>query len=684
MYCLPRPFAKKMMKAITSGKLNPEKLNKMTSSEVREFLEPIVGKENAKQVNLLYEKTKLLKNEEKAVYTWAKRLMGVGLEKDEAFRQKIKDTYAEKKRRVWEPTENEKFLNEIVSDVYSKKLGTEVTLEEAQKLTELGAEATTNRAKVDEKYTKEDALKFGVSKRVFDNYVGGLKSEALKRPLINPLTQKGVGGKIASIVENFKISANFIFDNSRSLRSSYDNSFWGRQGIKVMWNPRYTDLWAKNFAKSFIDIYKTLKGGGMSAKDVALGRDSIKAGDAVLDATLANVYAEKNFLNGRYETSGKKGSKLDLGGMEEEFPTSAPSKIPVLGRAFKASEIVYEAGAIRLRVDVANRLYKIAERNGRDLNDKEVVGGINELVNSMTGRGKMKLSESTQAFVNKAIFSLKFAKSNWDVLASPFKLAAEPTNFAKQQAALNLLMITLTMGTYQMMRYALDPSVVELDPRSSAWGTNIEKDTRKGITGGLRGYVTLAARILPTKHNGEWGQWSKSSVTGKFTKLTKGYKADDAIDLVENFIENKASPAAGQLMEIASQETFEGKKPTIGSVVKGLTIPLSIEETYDATQNEQSADVLEVMILEGLGISVSTYSINTNWEQSESNELKQFKYRVGAKKFKEANEAFNIYMRVWFSQVKKTEQYKNLSDDDKTKAITRQKKLVQKAIINKY
>ena len=61
MYCLPRPFAKKLMDAISSGKLNPEKLNKMNSSEVREFLEPIVGKENAKEVNLLYEKTKLLK-----------------------------------------------------------------------------------------------------------------------------------------------------------------------------------------------------------------------------------------------------------------------------------------------------------------------------------------------------------------------------------------------------------------------------------------------------------------------------------------------------------------------------------------------------------------------------------------------------------------------------------------------
>jgi len=63
--------------------------------------------------------------------------------------------------------------------------------------------------------------------------------------------------------------------------------------------------------------------------------------------------------------------------MEEEFPTSFPSRIPVLGRFFKAAEVAYEAGAMRLRADVADAMYMMAEKVGRDLKNKVTVGDIN-------------------------------------------------------------------------------------------------------------------------------------------------------------------------------------------------------------------------------------------------------------------------------------------------------------------
>lgn len=647
------------MEAVSSGKLSPEKLNKMTSAESRVFLESIVGKENATQVNLLYEKTRLLKNPERGAVNWVRGLTGLSKEAKEATLAKIHQTYADKKRRVWEPEAHESFLNEIVADVYSKKLRTEVTLSEAQILTELGAEATKNLSKMNEGFTwktKEDGINFGASKVAFDNYVGALKTEAQKRPLVNIFTQKGIG-KFDAIVENSKISLNFIADNSRAIVASFDNSFWGRQGIKVMLNPKYADLWAKNFAKSFVDITRTLKGGN-------------KAGDAIIDGVKAEIYTRKNYLNGRYE----KGKKLDVGIKEEEFPTSAPSKIPVLGRLFRASEVAYEAGAMRLRVDIADRLYKLAEKNGVDLTNKATVGDINQLVNSMTGRGDMGLKPGTQAFLNKAFFSIKKVKSDIDFLTDAFKSSKDP--FVRQQAAQNLIMVGSSMAIILAIANELDPDSVEENPTSANFGKIRIGDTRFDVTGGIVPLVILASRIAT--------QSKKSSITGEVSKLGEKFGSPTGMDVLWNFTENKFSPMFSVIKELIDQKTFAGKYPTLLNELKTLTVPIIIQEGATTAQNEHSADLLLVLLAESLGISANTYSINTDWTRSKSNDIKLFKYNVGEKKFKEANDEFNLYMRTWFSQVEKTEKYRNLSDKDKGKAITRQRSEVKKAIFEKY
>ena len=56
IFCLPTKYADKIKQAVRSGKLNPEKLNNMTSAQRREFLTGLVGNKNARQVNLLFER----------------------------------------------------------------------------------------------------------------------------------------------------------------------------------------------------------------------------------------------------------------------------------------------------------------------------------------------------------------------------------------------------------------------------------------------------------------------------------------------------------------------------------------------------------------------------------------------------------------------------------------------------
>ena len=67
-------------------------------------------------------------------------------------------------------------------------------------------------------------------------------------------------------------------------------------------------------------------------------------------------------------------------------------------------------------------------------------------------------------------------------------------------------------------------------------------------------------------------------------------------DLFWDFTKNKAAPIARQMMEVADRETFSGDKPSIGSVAKGLTVPIIIQEGIETSQNEQSASLLSVLI----------------------------------------------------------------------------------------
>ena len=658
-YCLPRNEAQKIKDAIVSGKLNPDKLNNMSSANRRAFLTDLVGELNAKQVNLLFERKLLLKNQERAMSDWAREITGMSKEAKEATLKKIRQTYADKKRRLYEPQENEVFLNEIISDVYSKKLRTEVTLNEAQTITELGADVAKNHAKMNEDFTwdsKQDAVNFGASKVAFDNYVGGLKTDVLKRPLVNPLTQKGIG-KFDALIENSKISLNFIADNSRAIVASLDNSFWGRQGLKVMLNPKYADIWAKNFTKSFVDIAKTLKGGN-------------KAGDAIIDGVKAEIYSRENYLNGRYE----KGKKLDIGVGEEEFPTSAPSKIPALGRLFRASEVAYEAGAMRMRVDIADRLYKLAEKNSVDLTNKKTVGDINLLVNSMTGRGRLGISEGKQVLINKAFFSIKKVKSDIDFLTDALKSSKDP--FVRKQAAQNLLMVGGSIATILAIANQLDPDSVEEDTRSANFGKIRVGDTRFDVTGGMTPLLILATRIAR--------QSKKSSITGEVATLGKKFGSPTGTDVLWNFTENKFSPAFSTIAHLIDQQTFKKEVPTLLTELQNLTVPLIIQEGQTAKQNEHSADLLLILLAESFGISANTYSINTNWEQSDSQEMKRFKEKVGEKKFEQANDEFNKNMRDWLTKEQKTTEYKNLSDEDKSKLITRQRRTEKSDMFDKY
>jgi len=609
MFCLPKELAEKIKKSIKSGELSPKKLMDMGSAERRGFLQKIVG-DDAKEINLLFEKKMLLKNQEKGLYDWAREITGLSKAEKEAFSQKIKETYAEKKRRIYEPMAEERFLDEMVSDAYSKKFKTDISLEEAHKITELSSKAAESKELVNEDKTwgngsEADRLNYGVKwgndKVALDNYVNGLKLEATTSKWLNPLKPK-VGGRIGAVIQDLKNSFNFIADNSRAILASLDNSFWFRQGIKTATNPKYTKTWFKHFTNSFIDIGKTIKGEGWtkgkSFKEnlKAMWGSSIRKGDAIQDAIKAEIYSRKNFLNGRYE----KGKKLDVGIAEEEFPTSLPEKIPILGRLFKASEVAYTSGAMRMRVDLADQVYKLADKAGVDMDSKFEIGSINELVNSLTGRGRIgRIGETGQAFVNKTFFSLKFFKSNWDFLT--LHTGSDLSPFARKLAAKNLANTAIAMGLTLGIVDTFFPNAVEWNPRSSDFGKIKIGDTRFDITGGFGGLLILTARLA----TGE----KKSTTSGVIQALGGDYGQTSKKDTLIQFTENKLSPVMSAIKNLMEEKDWDGNEITLLGELQRMSTPIPIANFLEVKDNEEAANVLLTVIADGIGIGSATYGI---------------------------------------------------------------------------
>lgn len=572
MFCLPKKEAQKFLEALRGGKLVPEKLIEMSSEQRRTLFEGIVGKENASNVNALLESKLILKDQKRGMVTWAKQITGLKPATRQDLLSKI-----ERMDKVLDANSKEVFLE----DLAAKKFGVEITFEEAQTIAGMAKELRTAKEAVppESPIRSPERLDYGAREVLFREYVDNLK---------------GTGGILGMPLREWVKSplewVKSFAGASKSIVASLDNSFVGRQGIKILYT--HPSIWTSAFLKTWADMGKEL-----------LGKDAVSA-------IKADIFSRPNALNGKYEAG-----KYDLGIKHEEaFPTSIPAKIPILGRLYKASEAAYSGAALRMRADYADFLIKKAESFGVDTLNKAQAEGIGRLTNSMTGRGTMTrfMTEDTSALVNVMVFSIKFLKSNFDTLTLHrlgYAIEKGPArDFVRREAATNMLKITGSIATILYIAEQLWPGSTELDPRSSDFGKIKIGATRFDITGGMGSLAVLASRLVPTQHNGKWSFWSKSSSSGKYKDLLGGkFGQQNVLDVLESFVEGKASPAAGVLRDVWKGEDFSGERVTPQSALLKLTTPISIQTFMDLKANPDAPNITAAMILEGLGISATTY-----------------------------------------------------------------------------
>ena len=623
-FCLMPEAINRFKQGLQRGEIDPAKLSEMSSEERNQFFEKYVGKEASKDVNALFESKLLLKNQQRGMVTWAKTVAGL---KPEVRRDLV--ARIQKLDRVLDPGEKEQFLQTLAS----QKLGVDVSQAEAKTIADLSKAVQDAQARLD---AGGDRMAYGRARVALANYVNGLKANA-DRMTFGELAKHPV----AALSKAHGIT--------KALNASMDIWSLGHQGIKTLYT--HPGIWLKNAKQAFVDLARQF------------------GGHQVLDEVNADILSRPNAVNGAYAKM-----KLDVGNLEEYFPTSGPEKLPIFGRAYKATEAAFTAFLRRTRADLADQYLKIADKTGVNTTDATELQSIGKLVNSLTGRGSLGKYEPSAPLLNTVFFSPRMIKSHIDTLTA-HALDKGMTSFARKQAAINLFKIVGGTASILVTANAVAPGSVDFDPRSADFGKIKIGDTRFDVTGGMSSLVTLAARLIT--------QSSKSSTTGIVTQLNTGkFGSQTEWDVINNFLDGRLSPVAGVIRDIAKGSDTQGNPVTPASAATRFLTPMNFQDFMNSGNDPNAANRLLTLMMEEVGISASTYG--ASGLSTSSKNVQDFQQRVGSDKFSQANNEYTAQLSQWEDRVSQDPGFQKLPSATQQKIVTQEKNRLKAMVFNKY
>jgi hypothetical protein len=333
--------------------------------------------------------------------------------------------------------------------------------------------------------------------------------------------------------------------------------------------------------------------------------------------------------------------KVDLSAMgqavEEPYYGSLAEKIPVVGKAIRASERSFSGALTNLRATMANDLFEQALKAGKDPNiDKKPFEAIAKTVNVATGRGEFgkpivkasnwisgsKMKEGQKNAVAKGIeqiasvglFSPKLIASKLSMINPMYyaeKGIGKTARAERFRGLASLVGATLSMVAMVKMAKSQGASVdVETDPRSSNFlKIKVGNKTYIDLTGGQQAYIRVLAQAL----SGE----TKNIKTGKVKPLGVEYGSRDVGDVVSDFVRQKASPVASVAMNTATGKDTLGKPTNLLHELSGINSPLYLKDASQAFEAEGLSPALASTLLAGF-FGGGTTTLDTPQQERES------------------------------------------------------------------
>ncbi len=658
--CIPKEIAQTLKQAIENGEVSINSLKKMPSAKRADVFKKYLGEKFGKKMNIGFEQR---------INSKTKDILEKYIEREltripQASRKVLLNRLS-KMDNLINPEQGKPFLNELVSH----KLGVQVTEEEAKTLMALASEARKAKEAIPQEIIDKglrgtpEQMRYGYSEVAVVDYMSDIQRLRGKSSWGDITEQKTLSKKWEQFSrERF----NTMVDGIGALKgivASLDNSFFGRQGIKMLANN--PTIWAKGFAKSWSDIGETLIKGGFKPVSGKTGIRLWGERNAVAyDRIRAEILSRPNALNGNYDRASN-GFGLRLG-TEEQFPINLGEKIPVLGRIYKASEVAFNGAALRMRADLADAMIAGFKKNGVDVTDKEIMNELGRFVSSMTGRGDLGKFESAAGDLGSIMFSARFFKSQIDTFTALPKLIMQPSNPVRRAYGLAVVrligMWAGVLGTAHMLGLA------DLNPKSDKFGTIRIGNSTFDLTGGHASMIKLITRLIGGKRY--------DPKTGTYRSVDSFGSSRDA--LIWDFLSGKFAPAPSMLRDLIKGEHFGGQKITGLSVAKNLLVPITFTSGLEAMQSKDMSEAFIIILAEALGYSTSDFKYNpigTGWKELRNSNKEVYNQAT--------NELWNtIYPEI--VKARNSSAYQKLSEEEKTKFMEKLEKRIKEKVINQF
>lgn len=544
-FCLPKFAAEALIKRL------PEDLSKLTdatSEERRKFFSDVVGEENAKKVNALFESKLLLKDQQRGIINWVKKVTGITPETQRDIISRVN-----KMSEVLQPKDQEKFLE----DLAAHKLGMGVTVEEAGKIAESAKEVSGKKEVMNQDVNNvPNRIAYGRSLMDFNDLVESMKPSG--NSFYNTILNLANLPKSA-LTSVFHMSAPFV-------------QGWGMVGTGNFWKAFGNQF--KYFASA--ESFKNLNAYIISHPDYSL------AVDGKLGIT-------------------KLGDKLNS--REEAIQSSLLEKIPVVNKAVVASSRAFTGFLNEVRFTRFTDLLDAARTAGEDVQKgSPVVHDIAKVVNDFTGRGAIGKGDkyaNLQSLLNATFFSPRKISATMEMFDPVRYLDPRISPTARLAALRQLTGSVLATGAVLTLASAMGGKV-NLNPDSTDFAKIQIGNSKLDVTGGNAIYLRLLARIITGK---------QISSAGKTTVLGQGYKPLTRADLLLSYARGKLSPIASTIADALYGKDPVGAPFSVGSEIYNKLTPIVMQNFINLGMKDPKNTAIIIPALSslfGVGLEAPT------------------------------------------------------------------------------
>lgn len=539
-YCLPLKFVSAFKNALKNRDLDPTVLRNLSSSERREAFSKVLGVDNAKDVNALFEQKMLLKDQQKAMISWAKQVTGIS----DVARKDIVDQI-QSLDKILQPETEQAFLE----DLTAKKLGAAVTSQEAQEVFDLSKKASELKTILQENSgDRSSQIAYGNALLDLSDRVDELKSSKFDSKSLSDWKDLGVN----------------VANAPKTFLSSIDMSAPFNQGWGMVSTGRFWQGFAQMFRYfSSEKAYRDLRAYIVSHPDFDLAKQAKLGITEVGDKLTKREDAFQSSLIDRWSQAAADWAKEKTG-----FPVPNP---------FRASARAYTGFLNYLRFNRFVDLINSARLAGEDVSyGSEAAHQIAKVVNDFTGRGAIGKGDSKAnlaPYLNTVFFAPRKLSATMNMFSPQEYLLKSPT---ARKAALRQLIGSLAFTGSVLGLAKVAGANINFDPRSTDFLKFEFGDEKFDVTGGNAIYSRLIARLIT-------GQVTNS--IDKVTTLGEGYKATTRADLIIRFLRNKLAPDAAILADALYGSNYLGQPFDMKQEMSNIMVPMTIGSFIDLAKH---------------------------------------------------------------------------------------------------